>query len=389
MKIGIDARLYSQSGVGRYIRNLITQLQQIDKENEQSSFATQNEYYIFLMADEYDRLDYHTNFKKIFANYKWYGVSEQINFPRLLKQYNLDLIHFPHFNVPYIYSGKYIVTIHDLIHQHFQMKRATTLNPFFYKLKQLGYNKVFSNAINKSQKILVPSDFVKNQLIDEWKVKQEKILVTPEAVDDKILTIAKKMSKQKIDKVLKKFNIQPPFTAKQEPSGFIFYIGNAHPHKNVEGLIEAFLILRKKYQYLKLVLAGSSHYFWDRIKSTYDQESIIYTGYIEDSELVAFYKSAKAFVIPSFEEGFGIPILEAFACQCPVVSSNKGSLPEIGGDACLYFDPNNLDEMVEKIAEVLNSEKKREDFIKKGEERYKLFSWKKLTEETLKIYKSV
>ncbi len=184
-----------------------------------------------------------------------------------------------------------------------------------------------------------------------------------------------------------KFSIKPPF---------IFYVGNAHPHKNVEGLIKAFLNLRQKYQYLQLVLSGNDHYFWDRVKKEFNQKDIIYTGFVSDEELVALYKSSQVFVMPSFEEGFGIPILEAMAFNTPVVSSNAGSLKEIGGDAALYFDPSprhserseESNDMEEKIMKVLNDQKLGKELIEKGKKRVKLFSWKNLAEETLKIYRS-
>ncbi len=351
MKIVIDARMYQESGVGRYIRNLISQLEKLDKKND------------------------YTILKQ--PNIKWYGISEQIKLPKILAKLKLDLVHFPHFNVPIFYSGKFVVTIHDLIHQHFAMNRATTLNPITYKIKQLGYKKIFKHAITKSEKILVPSIFVKKQLVSEWKVSDEKIVVTPEAVDDNIIDLSKKVQSQKI---LEKFNIKPPF---------IFYVGNAHPHKNVEGLIKAFLELKKKYGDLKLVLSGYDHYFWQRIKKEYQHQDIIYTGYVSEEKLVALYRNAILFVMPSFEEGFGIPLLEAMACGCPVVSSNAGSLPEVGGDAAIYFDPKNIDDMVLKITQVLNSEKLRKELVEKGKERVKQFSWEKLAKQTLEVYNNL
>ena len=350
MKIVIDARMYQESGVGRYIRNLTEQLKKLDRKNN----------YLFLKS-----------------NIKWYGISEQIKLPKILAKLKPDLVHFPHFNVPIFYSGKFVVTIHDLIHQHFAMNRATILNPITYKIKQLGYKKIFKHAITKSEKILVPSIFVKKQLVSEWKVSDEKIVVTPEAVDDKIFTIVNNLSSGKLASVMNKFDIKKPY---------LFYVGNAHPHKNVEGLIKSFLNLRKKYQYFNLVLSGHDHYFWQKIRQEYQHKNIIYTGFVSDEELVALYKNAKVFVLPSFEEGFGIPLLEAMACSCPVVSSNAGSLPEVGGDGVVYFDPASLDDMVDKISQVLNSERLRKDLIIKGEKRAKLFSWKRLAKQTLEVY---
>lgn len=369
MQIVIDGRMYNESGIGRYIRNLITQLQSIDQKNE---------YFVLLLEKDFRKLEYGKNFHKVIADFKWYGAGEQIKLPGTLKKLKPDLVHFPHFNVPIRYPGKFVVTIHDLIHQHFSMERSTTRGPIVYKLKRAGYKFVFSHALLKSEKILVPSYFVKNQLVDVWNQNAEKIIVTSEAVDDKIQTIVNKITDKIIRDVLKKFNIK---------KHFIFYVGNAHPHKNVEGLIKAFGKLREKHQDLLLVLSGSDHYFWQRIKKEFKQEGIIYTGSVSDEELVGLYKGAELFVMPSLEEGFGIPILEAMACGCPVVSSDKGSLPETGGDAAVYFDPSDPDDMIEKISEILNDKKLRRKLIKKGLKRYKQFSWKKLAEQTLEVYR--
>lgn len=355
MKIVIDARMYVESGIGRYIRNLISELQIIDKKNE---------YFILHLHND---LKYQNNFQKINADFRWYGVSEQIKLPRILNKINPDLVHFPHFNVPIFYQGKFVVTIHDLIHQHFSMQRSTTRGPLIYKLKQLGYKKVFKNALSSSQKILVPSDFVKNQLIDNYRIDKEKIIVTAEAVDNKLSKI----------KSINKINFP-----------YIFYVGNAHPHKNVEGLIRAFGELREKQKNLKLVLAGHDHYFWQRIQEEFTEPDVVFAGHITDGELVSYYKNALCFVMPSLEEGFGIPILEAMSLGCPVVSSNAGSLPEVGGDGALYFDPANINDMTQKITQILGDEKLRQDLIKKGLQRVKLFSWKKLAQQTLEVYEN-
>ncbi len=367
MRIAIDARMYQESGIGRYIRNLVSNLQKLDKKNE---------YLILHLKNDYNTLGYHGNFRKILADFRWYGVSEQIRLPRLLKNLKVDVVHFPHFNVPIFYKGKFVVTIHDLIHQHFSMQRATSHGSIIYNFKKLGYKKVFLHAIEKSKKILVPSNFVKNQLIDQWKT-DNKVIVTSEAVDDKFSLIVEHLSEKKIQDVMEKFNIS---------GKYLFYVGNAHPHKNVEGLIKAFLNLKVKFKDLKLVLSGYDHYFWKRIKVEYQKDGIIYTGYVNDEQLVALYKKASCFVMPSFEEGFGIPLLEAFTCSCPVVSSNAGALEEIGGNAAIYFDPNNVGDMEDKIYRVLEDKKLRDDLVEEGKKRVKLFSWKKLAEQTLEVY---
>ncbi len=367
-RIGIDARLYDESGNGRYIRNLLTNLQTIDNRND---------YFVFLLAKDFDKMDFNDNFTKVLADIRWYGVKEQTEFPKLLYKYNLDLVHFPHFNVPIFYTKKFVVTLHDLIHQHFGMQRASTHNRFLYFIKKWGYGLTFKHAILVSEKIITVSNYVKKQLTREWAVKEEKVEVIYEAAEKGIIDVASRITKAQIKQTLERFNIGTPY---------IFYVGNAHPHKNVEGLIEAFLLIKEKHPNLTLVLAGKDHYFWQRVKSKYTHKDIKYAGFVSDEDLAALYKGAVCFVMPSFEEGFGIPLLEAFTCGCPVAASDIGALKEIGSDAALFFNPKDIFDMALVIKRVLDSEKLREELAAKGERRYKEFSWERLAKQTLDIY---
>lgn len=369
MRIIIDGRMSQESGIGRYIRNMVSYLRVIDKTNE---------YFILHLKRDFDKVDYEDNFHKVLADFRWYGLDEQVKLPSLINSIKPDLVHFPHFNIPIFFQGKFVVTIHDLIHQHFSMRRSTTHGQLIYKLKQIGYRKVFKEALKNSKKILVPSNFVRKQLTDDWNVDRSKVRVTYEAVDDQLFKLRNDLTKDSTDQVMRKFEITRPY---------LFYVGNAHPHKNVEGLIKVFFDLKKDYPDLRLVLAGNDHYFWQRIKKEFIDRAIIYTGFISDKELAALYQNAACFVLPSFEEGFGIPLLEAFACFCPVVSSNAGSLPEVGGESCLYFDPQDSMDMKQKISSLLNNKKLQEQLKGSGLKRCKEFSWRKLAEETLEVYR--
>lgn len=369
-KIGIDARLYNASGIGRYLKNLIAGLQKIDKVNK---------YYIFLLGKDFDNLTFPENFQKVKADIPWYTFSEQLKFPRIIGKYSLDLMHFPHFNVPVFYNGKFIVTIHDLIHQHYQMKRATTHNFLFYRFKTIGYNLAYLKAIRKSQKIITPSNFVKEQLIKEWKVAEKKITVTYEGAEDKFIKLAAHKN--------------PPFISREKnfliQDQYLFYVGNAHPHKNLDRLIKVFDIISKQKPELKLVLSGPDSFFWQKLQKENKNPNVYFTGFITDEQLVSLYQNAQMFIMPSLEEGFGLPILEAMACSCPVISSNAGSLPEIGDKAAAYFDPKDENDMYQKIVKVLEDKKLQQELIRKGLERYKIFSWDKLAQQTLDIYASL
>src|SRR5258708_3040506 len=202
MRIGIDARLYIESGIGRYIRNLLINLQKIDKKNE---------YIVFILKKDFKDLKFEDNFHKVEINIPWYSFVEQIKFPALLNKYNLDLVHFPHFNIPIFYNGKFIVTIHNLIHHHFSIRKVTTHASLNYLIKKLGYRLAFKIALNRSKKIIAPSNFVKQQLVDEWKISSSKIEVTYEGVEDKLFDLSKKIDEKEIKSVLEKLNVSNPF----------------------------------------------------------------------------------------------------------------------------------------------------------------------------------
>ncbi len=373
VRIVIDARLWSESGLGRYIRNLITNLQQIDKTNE---------YIILLIQKDFENLNFEGNFSKKLVDIRWYSFQEQLQLPKILNDLKPDLVHFPHFNIPILYSGKYVVTIHDLIHQHFKTREVTTRNPFYFRFKQIAYHQAFSKALKNSQKIITPTNFVKDQLISEWKVDSSKIEVTPEGVDDSIL---KKINNKQLtmNKLTNKFGITRPY---------LFYVGNAQPHKNLSFLIESFLEIKDQFPDLQLVLSGPQHLFWDKLKQqifslhSKNTDDIIFTRFVSEEEMVSLYKNSEAFILPSLEEGFGIPILEAMACKTAVLASDIGSLKEVGGEAALYFDPRNKEDLKQNLVKILKNQKLRDELVNKGIKRYQQFSWHKMAQQTHLIY---
>ena len=188
MRIGIDCRFWSQTGVGRYTRNLVLELQKIDKKNQ---------YVLFVLPQDYDEVkSLITNPSSLIikTNVEWHSLAEQIKFPSLLKKYNLDLVHFPYFSHPILYNRPFVVTIHDLIINHFPTGKASTQPMSLYVLKWLGYQRVLRHAVKKSKKIIVPLQFVKNDLSRTLGVSKDKIEVTPEGFD---LAISKgKISKE-------------------------------------------------------------------------------------------------------------------------------------------------------------------------------------------------
>ena len=388
MKIGIDARFFGpkQKGLGRYVQKLVENLEKVDLTNQ---------YVIFLRRENWSEYQpSNPNFKKVLADYRWYGLPEQIMMPIKIWQAKVDLMHFSHFNVPIFCRQPFVVTIHDLVLRKFPTQRASTLNPFLYWLKNLAYRLVVYSAVKRAKKIIAVSDYTKKDILKYFfaksesasggKIKPEKIEVVYEGApvhrdspSDTVLvarTVSEGLS-------LCKPSLDKPY---------ILYVGNAYPHKNLERLILSFkkLIEDKRMDY-QLVLVGELDYFYQRLikmSSAVPSNRIIFTDFVSDSDLNILYQNASLYVFPSLGEGFGLPPLEAMAFGLPVVCSKATCLPEILGEAALYFDPENTEEMAEKIKQVLKSQKLQEKLIDQGFKRIQKYQWSKMAQETLGIY---
>lgn len=378
MRIGIDARLWMESGVGRYIRNLVKNLLLIDKKNE---------YVLFVLSKDYEEIKAellikNDKWKIVKTDIKWHTLSEQLKFPSLLYKENLDLVHFPYFSVPVFYNKPFVITIHDLIINHFPTGTASTLPSYLYNLKLMGYNFIISEASKKTKKIITVSNATKKEIIEHLRVPEDKIEVTYEGVG----------------KEFSNSNFQIPNNSQNTKykilnTKYFLYVGNAYPHKNLERLLEAFKSLKFKYPDVSLVLVGKEDYFSkrlkDKVKSVNIDNKIIFYGEVKDSELINLYKNAKALIMPSLMEGFGLPLIEGMANKCTILCSDIEVFKEICKDAAFYFNPKDILDIVNKIEELyLNKEKDLEKRKEIGLERSKLFSWEKMARETLKIYES-
>lgn len=365
MKIGIDARLYGTKhrGIGRYVKKLVDGVVKSDLENS---------YVIFLTKDNFDNFKINSpKVKKVLLDVKWYSLKEQFVVPGVIKKEKLDLVHFPHFNVPYFFNQKFIVTIHDLIINHFPDSRATTLPNWQYQFKLWCYKQIIKRTIKKSAKVIVPTFFVKQDLLNYYRANPDKIQVTYEGCP-------LKNNGQFAD--INHFGISKPF---------LLYVGAAYPHKNLERLIKVFKEFNKEGNY-QLVLVGDHDYFYKRLKElARGQLDIIFTGFVSENELSALYNKGRVYIFPSLSEGFGLPVIEAQAHDLPVISSNKSSLPEILNDSVVYFEPEDETEMLNKIKQIMSDEGLRTDLIRKGNENIKRFSWQKMVDKTIAIYLSV
>jgi len=365
VKIGIDARLINQTGVGRYIQNLILQLSEIDKKND---------YTLFVRKEDKENLKSQISnlkWKIVIADIPWHSIKEQVQFAEILNREKLDLAHFPYFSVPIPYKRPFIVTIHDLIIHHFPTGKASTHSSLVYMFKILGYKYIISKACKKAKKIIAVSKATKDEIVDHLKVPQDKIKVIYEGVDDKIT------------------NSRSQIPNKSQNKKYFLFVGNVYPHKNVERLLKSFNIFLQYFPNTLLTFVGKEDFFYKRLKETVnkmdlDKKIIFYSGVL-DKELGALYENSIAVVVPSLMEGFGLPALEAMANSCLVLASSIPSLKEICGENAIYFDPYEVDDMAEKMKKAYLKEYD-EKIIERGFERSKEFSFHKMAEETLKIY---
>jgi len=381
MLIGIDCRLWNQTGVGRYIRNLVLNLTLIDKKND---------YVLFASSEDYDNLKSQisparnvsasvaggsSKWRLIKTDIRWHTVSEQIKFASVLNSYNFDLVHFPYFSVPVFYRKNYVVTVHDLITNKFATGKASTLPYPVYLSKRIAYKLVLRNALKKSKKIIVPSGSVKNDLLSTYKkLDPNKIVVTYEGGFENIIKNNRKsLIKEK----------------------YFLRVGNFYPHKNVQTLLTAFKIFIEKSldKNTKLVLVGKKDIFYkrieDEIKNLDISQNVIILEQLRDEDLVCLYKNSIATIIPSFMEGFSLTAVEAMSLGSLVIASDIPVHREICKNGALFFNPNDSYELYEKLNEVLRLTTSEKKIIQQNEMDWiKKFSWKKMAEQTLQIYES-
>jgi len=370
MRIGIDCRMYSSrfTGIGRYVYELTRNLFKIDTENEYVLFFNDPEFTMFEPPNE--------RITKIKVNARHYSLKEQTKFNRILKQQKLDLMHFTHFNAPILYKKPSIVTIHDLTLSFYPGKKMTSV------IHRIGYDITIKSAVKKAKKVITVSKNTKKDLRKLLHVPEEKIHVLYEGVNASF----RPLDDETYPLTLKeKFGLDKPY---------ILYTGVWRSHKNLKSLIKAFSILKDEYGYEGyLVITGRKDpvYAPEIMSQTYSLElhdDIIFTGMVDELELIALYNGAEVYAFPSLYEGFGLSPLEAMQCGTPVAASNTSCIPEVcGHDNAIFFNPKDPSDIAEKIFQITSNKSLQEQLIQNGFNHIKKFSWEKMATETLQVYK--
>ncbi|MEA3272378.1 MAG: glycosyltransferase family 1 protein [Patescibacteria group bacterium] len=342
-KIGIDTRCLlekNKSGVGEYTQNLINALLRIDKENK---------YFFF---SEVRICGLHFPNKLLNASLKFF------KYPKIDKLLTnaLDVFITPNLNfISLSKKCKKIIIVHDI---------SFEIYPEFYSLKSRLWHKFVNlkKLCQEADVIIAVSKNTARDLNDIYNIPRDKIKVIYPGVETRQCLVSTKKE------------------------NFILYLGNIEPRKNIEGLIQAFESLHHGSTDLQLVIAGSLGFKSKKIRQLAEKhKNIKFLGYVSPEERIALYKSAKLFVFPSFYEGFGFPPLEAMAQGTPIISSISSSLVEVIGNAGILVDSYNINELAWAMNEMLTNQKLREEMIRRGHERVKMFSWEKTAEKILKI----
>lgn len=361
MHIVIDAR-HINSSTGHYVERLLDELQLLD---------TTNKYTVIVLDKEKDYWKpTSSNFTVKSIDADWYTFSEQLKLAQLLYKLKPDFVHFSMPQQPLLWKGRRVTTVHDTTLLHYE---NIDINRYVYKVRKAIFTNLLRNVLSRSEYVFTPTEYVKNDL-NKWTHEKyvNKFVVTPEAGD--------------------MIHAKPEVVKKLKGKQFLFFVGNAFPYKNLDRIVSAYSEIKHTYPDLQLVFAGKKEFFYEQLEMSVGERKIPdvhFLGYISDGEKRWLFQHATAYVCASLSEGFHIPMLEAMHEECPVISSDATCLPEVGGNAPLYFDPTNTDELVDAITRLLKDPSVRNELLKKGIKNTKRFSWGKMAKETYKIYKKM
>ncbi|MEK7597393.1 MAG: glycosyltransferase family 1 protein [Patescibacteria group bacterium] len=363
MKIGVDgneANVEKKVGVSVYALNILKYFCKIA--SQEIRFVIYLKNYPLLDLPKENK---YFKYKIINGKFLW----SQIYLPLYLFFHkNIDVYFSPAHYLPRYCPVPQVVTIHDLAYLYF---------PEDFTKKDLWQLKNWTDfSIKKADQIIAVSRTTKKDIVKCYGVDEGKINVVYNGFEKQF----NKLKNKKLD-LIEKFKLKN--------KKYILFVGTIQPRKNLEILIDAFDKFFQTKKDFKLIIVGKKGWLYknifEKVKSMNLENKIIFTGHVTDEELIWYYKNAFCFVLPSLYEGFGIPVLEAMRYDCPTIVSMTSSLPEIGGDASLYFDPKNPDDLLEKLKSLKENKELRKELISKGRQRIKDFSWEKCGKETLDV----
>jgi glycosyltransferase involved in cell wall biosynthesis len=363
VKILLDARMISNTGVGTYIRTLLTVFNKINEDIL---------VYALVNPSDANRIDDGPNVKIIRAGMETpiYSVKEQFVVPYYYRKLKPDLVHYPNFNTSFCPGIPFVVTICDLIYYLYPNACPNRIGHLYARI-------MMKHSVKNSKAVITISRYSKDDIVRHLKTPEQKINIIYIGIDQAYHPVEDATS------VLRKYHL---------PQRYILYMGNHEPRKNLAGLLKAYAMSKSRNDYA-LVIGGKKDHRRNSLYETVSQldivQNVIFTDHLDQKDLAALYSAAGLFVFPSLYEGFGLPPLEAMACGTPVVCSNAASLPEAVGDAAVQFDPQNIDQMANAMDSVLCSPSLQKELVQKGFEQTRRFCWEKTAAMTIELYKKI
>jgi glycosyltransferase involved in cell wall biosynthesis len=358
----IDARMLT-TGIGTYVFNVLTSLRGVAPELGICALT---------YANDVERVQPLCDEVRV-VRAPIYSIREQFEIAAAAR--GAGLLHVPHYNAPLLYRGKLLVTIHDLTH----IVDAT----FKRSMASQVYARPMLNLVaRKAKHIVTDSDFTKGQIIEHLRVSPSKISVIRLGVSPHFHP---KDRREAAARVSSEIGVEGPY---------LLFVGNLRPHKNVTTLLRAFAALpaRRNADY-RLLILGEGRKWEDVLMAECHRlgvaEAVRFVPRVSYEMLPWVYAAADLLVLPSFIEGFGLPVLEAMACGTPVVCSRAAALPEVAGDAAEYFEPSSAEDLAAAMERVLNSGERQTELRRKGVERAKQFSWEKCARRHVEVYRNL
>ncbi|MEZ0542588.1 glycosyltransferase family 4 protein [Fibrella arboris] len=364
----VDARMLNNSGIGIYIRHFIKVL-------------LANSHYSVVLLGRHRELSVYfssASYRHIEADFPIYSITEQIKLPYLIP--DCDVFWSPHYNIPALptRARKYLVMVPDVYHLAFYNTLSTA---------QKLYAKTFINlAVRKANEILTISRYSEAEILKFTNIKRTNIHVIYLGIDNGLFTRIDDLSIRKSTR--DRYNV---------PEKYVLFVGNVKPNKNLKSLVAAFILLLESLPNHHLLIVGKKEGFITGDSELFTlidehevlRERVVFTGYVEFSDLPVLYSMASVFAFPSLYEGFGFPPLEAMACGCPVVASNRASIPEICGKAALYVDPLDSTSFASALYQMITDNALRTSIVQEGYRQAAKYDWNRAGEEFIHTVNSL
>jgi glycosyltransferase involved in cell wall biosynthesis len=359
IRIGLDAHMAGgrETGNETYMRGLVSGFAELEQDVELN---------VYHVGRAWRGPARHLRFHRLVTPSPWIRLA--VDLPARSIRDRLDVLHTT-YTAPLWAKCPLVLTVHDI---------SYVAHPEWFSPRDLRVlSRTVPWSMRKAERVITVSDLCRAEIIEHYRLPREKVVCIPNAAGPAAQPISEVEARDAISSL-----------GLDSKRNYVLAVGNLQPRKNLVRLFSAFRSLVASGLDVDLVIVGPEHY---RAQDVLDaareaRNRIRFTGYLSDRQLAACYSLAAAFVFPSLYEGFGIPALEAMAHGVPVVCSQGGALPEVCGDAALYFDPLDVAAMADAIHRVLTDTQLREDLIRAGHAREREFSWRGSAEKTLAVY---